>query len=476
MQKRMLQAERDREAGLAANLKRRDEFNAILAAEQAALAGLEADALAQFRGYRGFQRGFTSAYENVKLEPSADENQSLARLQGVVAGARRDLAGLRGQVIPRLLRYWPLWLALALCEVPLAPIFHAFGHPAFTYPAAAGAAAATFIAIFLLRYLGQRRAAPLATSLSANLALARALHNQCQELAEAHYTREAQRFQDQFRATTETVNQELKRTLAKAGESRVAVRMDSDEKTVRITARHKQLYLARMKRLDQGHPVTLHRLRTEAETRRQGVLQASQERETLLAAQHETEWRAISEEWKQRLEPTWRTVEAVNARAEKLFPPWTNPLWRNWVPPTQFAGAVRFARVDVDVAELCEGLPKDSNLALPGPAHFPLALSLAYPEQGSILLETDETGHEEAIGALNNIILRLLATAPPGRLNFSIIDPVGLGQNFAGIMHLADYEEQIINSRIWTQSDQIEQRAGRPQRAHGEGHPDVSAQ
>jgi hypothetical protein len=54
--------------------------------------------------------------------------------------------------------------------------------------------------------------------------------------------------------------------------------------------------------------------------------------------------------------------------------------------------------------------------------------------------------------------LRLLSVAPPGRLNFTILDPVGLGQNFAGVMHLADYEEQIINSRIWTQSGQIEQK------------------
>jgi len=37
-------------------------------------------------------------------------------------------------------------------------------------------------------------------------------------------------------------------------------------------------------------------------------------------------------------------------------------------------------------------------------------------------------------------------------LNFTILDPVGLGQNFAGVMHLADHEEQLINSRIWTQS------------------------
>ena len=35
---------------------------------------------------------------------------------------------------------------------------------------------------------------------------------------------------------------------------------------------------------------------------------------------------------------------------------------------------------------------------------------------------------------------------------------MGLGQNFAGLMHLADYEEALINRRIWTQQDQIEER------------------
>jgi hypothetical protein len=35
---------------------------------------------------------------------------------------------------------------------------------------------------------------------------------------------------------------------------------------------------------------------------------------------------------------------------------------------------------------------------------------------------------------------------------------VGLGQNFAAIMHLADYEESSINSRIWTQTAQFEEK------------------
>jgi len=458
MQKRMLQAERDREAGLAANVQWRAEFLATLAAEQETLAALEHDALVMFHGYRGFQRGFVSAYEKVRLEPSTDENQSLTRFHELIARAQADLAALRKQALPRLLRYWGLWLLLALCEIPLAPVLQHFGHPSFTLPIAVAAAAATFGGAFLLRYLGRRQAAPLADSLSGQLAKSRALHTACQEQTEAHYQREIKRLQDQFRATTEVIDQELKRTLAKGGESRVSIRMKSDEKAVRVTAHHEQLHTARAQRLEREHPAALQRLRQEASARRQAILAASQEREQAMTGQYETECRTMAEEWLQRLEPIYQTVAQTNRGAEGLFPPWSAPAWKNWLPPERFAGTVRFAQVQVDVPKLCEGLPKETRLTLPGPASFPLALSLSFPDEGSILLETGENGHDEAIGALNNIILRLLATAPPGRLNFSIIDPVGLGQNFAGVMHLADYEEQIINSRIWTQSNQIEQR------------------
>ncbi len=37
---------------------------------------------------------------------------------------------------------------------------------------------------------------------------------------------------------------------------------------------------------------------------------------------------------------------------------------------------------------------------------------------------------------------------------------MGLGENFAGVMHLSDYEESLINRRIWTQRDQIDERLG----------------
>ena len=56
------------------------------------------------------------------------------------------------------------------------------------------------------------------------------------------------------------------------------------------------------------------------------------------------------------------------------------------------------------------------------------------------------------------MMLRLLTSLPPGKVRFTIIDPVGLGQNFAAFMHLADYDERLVTSRIWTEPHQIEQR------------------
>ena len=51
---------------------------------------------------------------------------------------------------------------------------------------------------------------------------------------------------------------------------------------------------------------------------------------------------------------------------------------------------------------------------------------------------------------------RLLTTLPPGKARFTIIDPVGLGQNFAGFMHLADYDETLVTGKAWSEPMQIE--------------------
>ena len=44
---------------------------------------------------------------------------------------------------------------------------------------------------------------------------------------------------------------------------------------------------------------------------------------------------------------------------------------------------------------------------------------------------------------VSGMIVQILATCPPGMVRFLLIDPVGLGQNFASFHALADYDEQL---------------------------------
>ena len=92
LQKRMLQSERDRDAGLTAAAATLEEFKTSLAAEQAALAPLEAAAHSAFKGYRKFVHLLSDAYQKAAPPGAAlDENQLLAELRELLSKARGDL-------------------------------------------------------------------------------------------------------------------------------------------------------------------------------------------------------------------------------------------------------------------------------------------------------------------------------------------------------------------------------------------------
>jgi len=76
----------------------------------------------------------------------------------------------------------------------------------------------------------------------------------------------------------------------------------------------------------------------------------------------------------------------------------------------------------------------------------------------NVLVKTRGASHTVAVHAVQSLLLRLLASLPPGKLRFTFIDPVGLGQNAAPFMHLADYDEQLVTGKAWTEPQHIEQR------------------
>ena len=183
-------------------------------------------------------------------------------------------------------------------------------------------------------------------------------------------------------------------------------------------------------------------------------------------ARRQERYRAVHDASRQRLEQRWE--EAVGC-VEKLvcetgeldgalLADWSDPLWQGWRPGVHFGSIIGFGQFRIATAELaeavrgraCFGREQDGGTA------FPTVLAL--PERCSLLLQSEREGRSEAIGCLRSVMLRLLTALPPARVRFTIVDPVGLGENFAGFMHAADYHEALMGRRIWTEAAHIQQQ------------------
>ncbi|HEY4414732.1 MAG TPA: FtsK/SpoIIIE domain-containing protein [Verrucomicrobiae bacterium] len=301
--------------------------------------------------------------------------------------------------------------------------------------------------------------APVAVKVAAQLARAKRLLDIAEAQATARHPQDIESAETGFIQRRENLNQQFKELMRWATDARVNEPLEATERSHRATQRNETQLHARLARAERTLMETCARLKAAAEIQARQRGEAHQTQAARWQADHATQWDALVADWKKTIHPLYEQIRAANESAAILFPPWNQAYLGSWQPFSAFTNAARFAHLEVDLEKFTGVMPKDPRLALPGPANFFAPLSLVYPSAGSILLETTKGGGDEAGGVINNIIYRLLATTPPGKLNFTIFDPVGLGQNFAGLMHLADYDDSnLINSRIWTQPNQFEEK------------------
>ncbi len=167
---------------------------------------------------------------------------------------------------------------------------------------------------------------------------------------------------------------------------------------------------------------------------------------------------ALEQRLKDGLIHTQAPIEDRSGVLGQGAPDWSGSDWSRWVPPAKFASVVRFGEFEVDLRRFADIVPRNGDLKLQLPSTYTVPAIFGFPEQASLLVESDRAGRQNAIRVLQMVMTRLLTSLPPGRVRFTLIDPVGLGQNFAGFMHLADFDEALVAGRIFTDAEQINQR------------------
>jgi S-DNA-T family DNA segregation ATPase FtsK/SpoIIIE len=101
------------------------------------------------------------------------------------------------------------------------------------------------------------------------------------------------------------------------------------------------------------------------------------------------------------------------------------------------------------------------TIEIPGMPREVVSLPALVPFRGAAGLFRSASGaeREAVIRSFQSLGFRLLASVPPGKLRFTFIDPVGLGQNVAPLLHLKEFDESdedsLVTSRAWVDAEHI---------------------
>ena len=297
-----------------------------------------------------------------------------------------------------------------------------------------------------------------AIAIAQNLSLARHWHETAWTKAQTRERDDKQTAQTRSEDTLRQLEAHWEQARAEADRLRSTLPPEIDARQQRAQSKSAELLARAQQQLTAAREQKTAAIQNDAAAAHEKAERASQAHLQALQVTYEQGLASLEAQWRESIDPIYRDVAEANRAGTELTRPWDDPLWAQWQPGATFPSALPFGEIQVNVEELAGVKFGQRRLQLPGSLLFNLPLLLRYPELGSLLLETAGTGSEAAIGAMNAAIFRLLALAPPASLNLTLFDPAGLGQNFAGLMHLADYEVNQINSRIWTQTSQLEEK------------------
>ena len=194
------------------------------------------------------------------------------------------------------------------------------------------------------------------------------------------------------------------------------------------------------------------RIETDAEATRHAQASAR------ILAEAAERWQTLENGWLTGVRDGSRNLSARQDAMSTSFPPFTDSWWSDWTPATEAPPAIRLGGLRFDRNSIAGGLPADPRLETEVPEVLDLPATISFPGRASLQIDVDPIHRERGLDLLRATMLRILATVPPGKARFTILDPVGLGQNFAGFMHLEDELPGLVGDRIWTEPRQVEKK------------------
>ena len=371
-----------------------------------------------------------------------------------LAALRTHVEAIQRQPLTKIFRYVPfLAFAAIIAAVHLGLAWRsgtAYSEVTMPLLVSEGVLALVWLQALAMAFFGSRGAA-------SELATARALALAAEKASAAHVAKLSAEFEQEHLQQGQELSSTFHDTSTEAQAEMRQGQKELDAKLARLPAKLARLQQRKLARLERQHQANLQLAQQQTDELAEQRKQAFAEISAAIEAETSVGIHTLSEPWQQQVLAHCDQLVATEQASHAEFPPLDAAVCANWSPPETATAAVRIGSLKLDLTKIAERGPTDHRLTLPDPPVLDVPFSLGFPDHGSLLIETDGDS-AAASTALATVALRVFASLPPGRASFVFIDPVGLGRDFAGLMHLADYEETLINHRIWTQSTQIEER------------------
>ena len=268
----------------------------------------------------------------------------------------------------------------------------------------------------------------------------------------------------QLAAIEATFAEQLQERKRKAEADKAAAAAKRDEALAELTTKYNAAGATIEKKLtavreaaEQKYPP---RLETLATRRNEELAILSRSRDERLVAadrRRNDRWREMTDAWRAARTETASICDQANAIDADAFKPWDQLASEECPLPTVPPPGLRFGKLALSLEQVSGGVSTRPELNTFGPIEWTQPALVPFPAAASLLIKSTGDQRETASDMMGALMLRIASGIPAGQSRFTIIDPLGLGKQFAGFMHLADYDELLVTSRIWTEPPQIEQ-------------------